>query len=299
MGFDLDKLRDRLAALAREGVYAGTSSWKYEGWLGRVYTPQRYEYRGKLAESRFRRNCLTEYAETFKTVSVDAAYYTFPTEKYLQGLAEQTPVDFLFSFKVTDEITIKRFPNIERFQKDGRAGKLNENFLNAELFTNSFLKPCETIRSKIGLLMFEFSRFGAADYSRGREFMADLDRFLGELPDGWRYGVEIRNRKFLHPEYLAMLRSHGVAHIFNSWENMPPVHEQITVPDIFPTPHLFGARLLLRPGRSYNESVDMFEPYESIKDPYPEGRAAAVELIRKGRRTGADGNAFIYVGNRF
>jgi hypothetical protein len=53
-----------------------------------IYDEQRYVYRGKFSESRFERTCLTEYAEVFKTVCVDAAYYTFPSEKYLTGLTE-------------------------------------------------------------------------------------------------------------------------------------------------------------------------------------------------------------------
>jgi len=68
----------KAAVLASSGVYVSTSSWKYEGWFGQLYNPTRYEYRGKVAKTRFERDCLQEYAEVFKTVSVDAAYYDFP-----------------------------------------------------------------------------------------------------------------------------------------------------------------------------------------------------------------------------
>ena len=78
MPFDREKIKMKAAELAAKGVFVGTSSWKYEGWLGQLYTPARYEYRGKVAKTRFDRDCLSEYAEVFKTVSVDAAYYTFP-----------------------------------------------------------------------------------------------------------------------------------------------------------------------------------------------------------------------------
>src|ERR1700675_4100687 len=101
MAFDREQMKKNAAALAAKGVFIGTSSWKYEGWLGQLYTPARYEYRGKVAKTRFERNCLSEYAEVFKTVCVDAAYYTFPTENYLEGLASQVPSDFQFGFKVT------------------------------------------------------------------------------------------------------------------------------------------------------------------------------------------------------
>lgn len=74
MSFDREQTAKNLAALAAKGVFVGTSSWKYEGWLGQLYTPARYEYRGKVATARFERDCLKEYAAVFKTVCVDAAY---------------------------------------------------------------------------------------------------------------------------------------------------------------------------------------------------------------------------------
>jgi hypothetical protein len=50
----------------------------------------------------------------------------------------QTPEDFVFGLRVTDAITIKKFPNLDRVGQ--QAGKPNENFLNADLFTKAFLK---------------------------------------------------------------------------------------------------------------------------------------------------------------
>ena len=84
-----------------------------------LYDEARYVWRGKFAESRFQKNCLSEYAEVFKTVCVDAAYYSFPATKYLEGLAAQVPSDFQFAFKVTDEITLKKFPESSSFWSSG------------------------------------------------------------------------------------------------------------------------------------------------------------------------------------
>src|ERR1700741_2840416 len=108
MTLNRQDLASRSTSLAAQGVYMGTSSWKYPGWMGMIYTGERYEYRGKFAQTRFNRECLREYAEVFKTVCVDAAYYTFPSQQYLQGMVNQTPGDFLFGLKVTDAITIKK-----------------------------------------------------------------------------------------------------------------------------------------------------------------------------------------------
>ena len=74
MPFDRQQMRQPAAGLAAQGVFVGTSSWKCEGWMGQLYTPDRYEYRGKVAKTRFERGCLEEHAQVFKTACVDAIY---------------------------------------------------------------------------------------------------------------------------------------------------------------------------------------------------------------------------------
>ena len=288
------KLQGAVRSLAAGGIYLGASSWKYRGWAGQLYDEQRYHYRGKFSEARFERTCLAEYAEVFRTVCVDAAYYQFPSEKYLAGLATQVPDDFRFTFKVTDDITLKRFPNLPRFGT--RAGQPNQHFLDADLFHRAFLAPCETVRPKVGLLIFEFSRFYPADYEHGRDFTADLDAFLSKLPAGWRYGVEQRNWHWLQPEYFAMLRRHGVAHVFNSWDAMPAVSEQMAMAGSDTSDDFLAARFLLKPGRKYEEAVKEFSPYKEVKEVNPEARSAGAELVKQAKQKPKQ--AFIYINNR-
>jgi uncharacterized protein YecE (DUF72 family) len=296
MNFTREGLAEKAANMASQGVFIGTSSWKYPGWCGMLYDCARYEYRGKFAETRFNRDCLREYAEVFKTVCVDAAYYTFPSKKYLEGMVDQTPDDFVFGLKVTDTITIKKFPKLPRF--GDRAGKPNENFLNADLFIQAFLGPCEAVRPAVGLLMLEFSRFWPTDYEHGRDFVADLDKFLGQLPKGWPYAVEMRNRNWLRPDYFSCLARHGVTHVFNSWEAMPPVSQQMALPGSVTNPDLLAARFLLKPGRKYEEAVKTFQPYDRVKEENTEAREAGRKLIKEGTEAGPKGRTFIFVNNR-
>jgi hypothetical protein len=53
MNFDRQALAEQAADLAIQGVYIGTSSWKYPGWCGTLYDRARYEYRGKFTEKTF------------------------------------------------------------------------------------------------------------------------------------------------------------------------------------------------------------------------------------------------------
>lgn len=296
MSFDRDKLKLAAERLAELGIWIGTSSWKYPGWRGTLYDEQRYVWRGRFSESRFENHCLTEYAEVFKTVCVDAAYYKFPDSPYVEKLISQVPTDFKFGLKVTDEITVKRFTNLPRF--GSRAGKFNENFLNADLFADSFVKQFKPFRSHVGMFIFEFSKFYPSDYGRGRDFLEDLDRFLTAIPKGWPYGVEIRNSQFLQPEYLALLSRHKVSHVFNSCSDMPGLQEQLAVPGSITNPELSGARLLLKPGRKFQEAVDFFSPYDKTKEINPEIRKAAAALIRQVINREGPRKALIFVNNR-
>jgi uncharacterized protein YecE (DUF72 family) len=296
MAFDREQIKEKAAALAAKGVFIGTSSWKYEGWLGQLYTPERYEYRGKVAKTRFERDCLQEYAEVFKTVCFDGAYYNFPTGEFLKKLGEAVPDDFRFGFKITDAITLKKFPNLPRFGI--RAGKANEHFLDADLFASAFLKPCEEIRNKVGVLMFEFTRFWPSDYEHGRDFISDLDKFLGKLPADWPYAIELRNKHWLQPDYFACLARHKVAHVFNSWAAMPPVGEQMALPGSRTNPNFCAARFLLTPGRKYEEAVNSFKPYTKIKEIDREARIAARGLIADAIAAGPKQKTMIYVNNR-
>jgi uncharacterized protein YecE (DUF72 family) len=291
--FPRPDLAAKVALLAASGIYVGTSSWKYEGWLGLIYTPERYLTRGKFSRAKFETTCLAEYAETFKTVCADAGYYQFPSAKMLDGYFSQVPSDFKVSIKVTEDITVKQFPNLPRYGR--RAGQTNERFLDADLFISSFLGPLTPYRDQVGTLFFEFSPFHHGDWERGREFVAHLDAFLDKLPKGWDYSVEIRNESFLHPDYFEVLCRHGVAHAFNSWSRMPPVSEQIRMAGS-ETADFTSARFLLKPGRNYEQAVKNFQPYSEIKESNQEARAALAKLLtpaKAGRK-----RRYLYVNNR-
>ncbi len=291
-------LADRLGKLAARRVYLGTSSWKYPGWLGQVYRPVRYQVRGKFSERKFNQECLAEYATVFPTVCGDFAFYQFPSSATWERIFDQVPEGFRFSLKVPEDVTVERFPDLPRY--GGRAGRENAHFLDASLVRDRLLARLEPYRNKLGVLIFEFGTIHRRPISETREFATALGRMLSRLPlDRFRFAVEVRNRGFVGPEsdYLACLRDHEVAHCLNSWTHMPSVADQLRIPGIFTASHT-AARLLLRPGRSYQQAVEEFSPYERVQDPYPEGRSALSDLMASclpdDSRT-----LFAFVNNRF
>jgi uncharacterized protein YecE (DUF72 family) len=285
--FDRGALASRLRTLANEGIWIGTSSWKYEGWLDQIYTRERYTTRGRFSKKAFEAECLAEYAQTFPVVCGDFSFYQFPTPEYWQRLFGSAPQHLHFALKVPEEVTAEVFPKHARYGP--RAGIPNDSYLNADALAAMFLEPLRPYASRVSVLIFEFGPRGAGF----REFMAALEPFLARLPEGFRYAVEVRNREYLQPRYFETLRARGVAHVMNSWTRMPPLAEQASLP----TPADFTVvRALLRAGRAYEEAVARFQPYNKIEDENPETRDALREWIRRMREERR--TSYIFVNNR-
>jgi uncharacterized protein YecE (DUF72 family) len=291
--FDREGLRAKLASLASQNIYLGTSSWKYAGWLGQIYSRNRYLTRGRFSEKRFQAECLNEYAATFPIVCGDFSFYQFPSESYWKRLFESAPASLKYAFKAPEEITVNLFPTHPRYGT--RAGENNSSFLDALLFQNAFLDLLEPYQERVAVLIFEFGSFPKQIYRSATEFLERLDPFLASLPPQFRYAVEIRNPEFLGPEYFDCLRGRGVAHVFNAWTRMPAIGEQAAFPDAY-TADFTVARALLRHGRPYEQAVAMFTPYQQIQDPNPETRQALRGLISRARERHQP--SYIFVNNR-
>jgi len=282
-----------LRDLAAEGIYIGGSSWKYEGWIGQVYTRANYLSRGRFSRQVFEATCLKEYARTFPTVCGDFAFYQFPSPEFWAKLFGLAPEGFRFAFKVPEQITCKMFPSHARYGP--QAGKDNESFLDAELLKEMFLRPLWPYHSRTALLIFEFGAFSRRAIAEPGEFLERLDPFLAALPPQFRYAVEVRNPEFLQPDYFGCLRARGVAHVYNAWSRMPELRQQMALPQSA-TADFLVCRALLRQGRPYEEAVAMFSPYSEIRDPNPGARDSLRLLIRRAREERH--MAFLFVNNR-
>ena len=286
-------LARKLKQLSDEGVYFGTSSWKYEGWLGQIYTPERYLVRGRFSEKRFQAECLAEYAETFPVVCGDFSYYQFPTADFWRRLFTGAPAPLKLAFKIPEEITAAVFPAHLRYGP--RAGMMNPNFLDARVLKAEFLDLLEPYRDRIAVLIFEFGTFPKAVFDRPAAFLNAVEPMLRVLPESFRYAVEIRNPEFLGAQYFELLHSHNIAHVFNAWTRMPTISEQILTPGAF-TANFTVARALLKAGRRYEDAVKQFSPYGSIQEPNHEVRDALRNLLIRSKRRAEP--SFLFVNNR-
>ena len=170
--------------------HLGTSGWSYDDWLGPFYpkgTPKR-DYLG-------------EYAMHFSTVEIDSTFYSIPRVDYVKRWREVTPDDFIFCAKFPKSITHEKVLH------------------NCEREVTSFLKTMDVFGDKLGVLLLQFQ------YGFKPDQFDNLASFLKELPTGYRYAVEVRNRKWLESSFYEMLRENGIclALIDHPW--MPRIQE--------------------------------------------------------------------------
>jgi uncharacterized protein YecE (DUF72 family) len=252
-------------------VRFGTSSWTYPEWQGLIYQLH-YPTKSPAAKR------LAEYARwpLARTVGIDSFLYDPPSEATLREYAEALPPRFQCVSKVWDRVTARRFSPRDH----ARGGQLNTDWLNAKLFVDEVLGPMrEHFSQHLGPLVFELQAIEERDKGTPGQFVHALDQFLGALPTDSQYAVEVRNPEFLSPPYFTVLRQHGVAHVFNSWTRMPPVGEQLALHDSI-TADFIVARILNRPGRTFQQAVDAFRPYTHIQDENPKLRNDLVALAR-------------------
>ena len=269
----------------------GTSTWTYEGWKGQVYLKP-------YAKTTFARECLGEYCQylyngepCFRTVGNDATFYRPPTPNQLRKYLNQIPEDFEMCFKVWEELTIPTYAKHARYGP--KAGQLNPNFLNAQIFNDLVLNPYREAKFEphTGPFLFEFQRHGMPN----DEFCSRLDTFFGQLPKNFKYAVEIRNAGLLGSLYRNTLEKHGVAHVYNHWSYMPSLTAQHQGMEHF-TAAFTVLRLLTPLKMSYEAAKKRAEPYNKIVDELPEMRRDTVDLVKKA--VTEKRQAYVVVNNR-
>lgn len=194
----------------------GTCSWKYDSWLGLVYSDLK-----KI-------NYLKEYSEHFNTVEVDQWFWslhgekkvTLPRRKDVEEYSASVPEDFKFTIKIPNSVTLTHF--YRKMRTDPLAP--NPYFLNKDLF-EQFLQSIELMKKNIGVLMFQFEYLNKQKMGSQLEFMQMLESFINECDDSYNYGIEIRNSNYLNKSYFEFLNNNKLSMIFLQGYYMPPVWE--------------------------------------------------------------------------
>jgi uncharacterized protein YecE (DUF72 family) len=177
---------------AKPALRLGTSAFIAAGWEGTFYP-------AGMKPADF----LSHYATVFDTVEVDSTYYRVPSPAMVRGWREKTPKGFLFAAKVPGEITHEKV------------------LVDCDGDLRRFLDVMDILGEKLGPLLFQFPYFNKKAFATVDDFLARLGPFLKKLPRGYRFAVETRNKNFLGPRLLDLLRARGVALVLIDHPWMP------------------------------------------------------------------------------
>jgi uncharacterized protein YecE (DUF72 family) len=270
----LDTSADASLARTRPShVFLGTSSWTFPGWKGLVYP-------GEPTMDELVAHGLETYARhpLFNTVGIDRSYYAPLSSQDLSTYTRQLPPGFQCVMKVWSRVCS---------YVDPRTRALNADFLDPKRFVSDVLTPAlASFKPHLGPLLFQMLPLARGELLAPPLFVAKLDRFFSELPRGPQYAVELRNPEWMTPGYFATLTRHGVAHVFNHWERMPTLGEQLARDGAF-TAAFTVCRLLLPQGVGYDEAREAFAPFDRLQAPdaaMREDVARLVELAGKTQR---------------
>ncbi|MCU0697886.1 MAG: DUF72 domain-containing protein [Myxococcaceae bacterium] len=279
----LDTRADAALAQRRpDHVFLGTSSWTFPGWKGLVYP-------GEPTMDELVAQGLETYARhpLFNTVGIDRSYYAPMTSHELATYARQLPPGFRCVMKVWSRICS---------YVDPRTRAPNPDFLDARRFVSDVLTPAlASFKDHLGPLLFQMLPLSRGELLAPPLFVAKLEQFLAALPRGPQYAIELRNPEWMTPGYFATLARHGVAHVFNHWERMPSLGEQLAREAAFTAPFTV-CRLLLPQGVGYEEAREAFAPFDRLHAPDEAMRADVVRLVELAAR--AKRQTWIIVNNK-
>lgn len=260
-------------------VSIGTASDRYAGWIGQIYSADRYGNRIRSRQNKVGGRSFTErvlpidsveeYFEHFGVLELDFTFYRpllesdgRPTqnyhvlENYRRHLGEDDPL-FL------------KVPQIIFARKLRRGGKFVENadYLNAEVFADQFYVPAtELLGTNIRGFVFEQEYQRKQERSPPQKMAEEMDKFFESIPRDDRYHMEIRTEPLLTPSLFSVMRKHGVGQVLSHWTWLPSLQSQFALSD-----HTFTnraghsiVRLLTPRGMRYEDAYAKAHPFDRL-----------------------------------
>ncbi len=245
-----------LARQLPSGVRLGTSSWHFPGWRGIVWA-------GTVAPGELSRHGLAAYAQhpLFSAVGIDRSFYAPLSRRHYAAYAAQVPGHFRFVVKAPSLLTVSWLPG-----EDGARARANPQFLDAACAIEQFVEPVRMgLGDKAGTLLFQFPPLGRTLTRAPERFIAQLQEFLGRLPPGLQYAVEVRDDRVITRRFFASLKEVGVRYCVGVHPRMPPVAAQAAAMSGFgPGPLLI--RWNLNGSYTYEEARAQFTPFDRLVD---------------------------------
>jgi uncharacterized protein YecE (DUF72 family) len=182
----------------------GTSSFTADGWEKTFY-PAGLPDTGRLSF----------YAGQFDTLEVDSTFYACPSYKTVRGWHSRTPQNFLFALKTPQVVTHEKC------------------LIDCEREMRAFVEVArEGLEEKLGSLLLQFPYFNKKKFAKADDFIDRLEVFLADILSKLqsekiriRFAIELRNKAWITPRLLELLREHGIALALIDHPWMPPAKD--------------------------------------------------------------------------
>lgn len=221
-------------------VAVGTASDRYAGWIGQIYTRERYAGRitrrthevggRRYLEEVLPVDSVEEYFQHFGALELDFTFYRPLLDEHLQ------PTDtfhivrtYAGHLREGDRVFLKapRAVMAPRLRSGG-CFVPNSDYLDADFFTHRFYAPAvRLLHDNLGGILFEQEYRRAAERDAVEDEAADLERFFRRIPPDRRYHLELRTDAYLAEPVYAVLARTGVGQALSHWTWLPPLAEQL------------------------------------------------------------------------
>jgi uncharacterized protein YecE (DUF72 family) len=257
----------------------GTASDRYAGWIGQVYSPDRYINRIRSRQNRVGGRSFVEqvlpvesvqeYFEHFGVLELDFTFYRLLLEEDGQPTPNYHVLRNYRQHLQEDDPLILKVPQVVFAQKLRRKGAFLENrdYLNARMFTRQFYDPAvEVLGKNLRGFVFEQEYQRKKDRSPPEKMAEDLDRFFASVPRDDRYHVELRTESLLAAPVFGVLSKHGVGQVLSHWTWLPSLRRQFRLSgDTFMNAGGNSVLRLLTPrGMRYEEAYAKAHPFDKL-----------------------------------
>ena len=260
-------------------ISMGTASDRYAGWIGQIYTNERYQGRitrrtntvgGKsFIEEVLPVESVEEYFEHFPLLEIDYTFY----RPLLDKDGKPTPNYHVLRryqqyMKKKDSIIVK-VPQMITAQRLRRGGtyRENETYLNADVFTRQFYEPAvDVLGPAITGFLFEQEYQRKQDRTPVMHMAQELVIFFDAIPADTRYHIELRTESYLSTPVLDVLEKHGVGQVLSHWTWLPPLRKQFAKANriLFNSGRQCVLRLITPIGMRYEAAYEKAHPFDTL-----------------------------------
>jgi len=262
-------------------VFMGTASDRYAGWIGQIYSRQRYEgninRRSKMVggksfvEEVLPVESVEEYFSHFRVLELDFTFYRPLLDREGKATPNLHTLRAYTKYLNKEDRLILKVPQTVFAKKLRRKGAYAENkeYLNPNIFIRQFYEPA------LGLLaawlegfIFEQEYQRKQDRPSAKEFAGELDEFFTAIPKENRYHIEIRTDALLSGPVFDVLEKHGIGQVLSHWTWLPRLSSQFQLSGgkFLNSGNQLVIRLMTPRGMRYQDAYARAHPFNAIID---------------------------------